>query len=391
MLWMSLAVASAEEGDDPTARGGPCYPYPSAGYRRTIGYGEGRETRAIQEAKENARQQLLDQMTEGFSAVRRDAVAAHIGSAGAHYANRKACAAADIEQRWIESLDVDAAQYERDVAALAAAAGERIGDGLLQLEPPTWVDSGCVADIGATLMTALRGELGKQGLQLVAREHHHPTAPTLRLELAAEAKGVRLSPMLLDRQRGIETPLEGFRFPLDLFSTTADEAGSCTSDTRLGLQHGRRSGTVHISLEMPSQDGFSCEGATVEPILRSQTPVHVQVFSVYGDEALAVWGGPVDGDVSLGSMTMLRLSDADEKLVVVAAKDRTAMGVMGSYPPFCRVEGGLQPEMYPLDSTVESATVRIWPAGTRGCAPLPDLEDAVQAARDSLARVPPCP
>ena len=31
------------------------------------------------------------------------------------------------------------------------------------------------------------------------------------------------------------------------------------------------------------------------------------------------------------------------------------------------------------------------PAGTRGCATLPDLEDAIQAARDSLAQVPACP
>jgi hypothetical protein len=41
--------------------------------------------------------------------------------------------------------------------------------------------------------------------------------------------------------------------------------------------------------------------------------------------------------------------------------------------------------MTTLDSSVAE------PAGTRGCATLPDLEDAIQAARDSLAQVPACP
>ena len=385
-----ISLSYAEEGTDPTATGGPCHPFPSAHYRRAIGYGTGREATAIRQAREEARRSLLEQTTAGFSDVRRDAVATHIGNAGAHYNNRQACAAADVEQRVLNAFEEDAEQYERDVAALAAAATEKSG-GLLQLERPTWADSGCTASIGATLSTALRDKLGAQDVQLVARGSSHPTAPRLRLELAAHAQGVRLSPALLDPVAGIETPLPGFSFPLDLFNTTVDEVGTCASDADLGLQHGSLSGKVDISLDVLTQDGFLCEGDQLEPVLHSETPVYAQVFSVYSDEAVLVWSGPVSGEASLGDMTVLRLNEQDEKLVVVAAKNQRAMRTMGTLPLYCRLEDGLRPEMYPRRAAVDSETYTIHPAGTHSCDMREDLETSTQQAQEWLSTLQPCP
>lgn len=385
-----LSAAHADEDVDPTAAGGPCHQYPSSGFRRAVGWGEGRRVKAIREAQAQARQMLLEQTTAGFSEVRRDAVASHIGDAGFHYANRRACAAVDVEQRRLDDFMEDAQQYDQDVTQLAADIAAQVGDGLIQFEQPTWADSGCVASLGPTLSTALRGALGNHPVQLVARGQHNPAATQLRLLLATDSQGVLLSPVLTDPLNGTESPLPGFRFPLDMFNIAENELGTCISDRLLGLDDGARQGGVDIAIEMHTQDGFVCEGASASLELRSQGTVYVQVFSVYGEEALAVFNGTVEGKHIIDS-TILRMSDQDERVVVVASAARAEMGAFQDYPQYCRVDGGLSPTMYPLNSSVDSATYTIWPAGSNGCPYRDEIDDMLAQAQQAMDSMPTCP
>lgn len=391
IAWLSVlaALAAADPAEDDAKLA--CDKNPPPHHRRALGRGSGTEKKALREAHEAARQTLLQETTVGFSDVRRDALAAHIVSGESDYSRRQACAAADVDRRWIDAFAAEADQYEADIASLAESIAQRVGEGgLLQLDAPTWAHSSCVAAIGPTLTTALRNALASHAVQLVRRGSSNPAATRLRLELAAEAQGVRLSAALYRRDQGTEAPLPGFQFPLDLFNTTVAEAGACVSDAALGLQQGQRAGAVQIALDLPTQDGFICESEQLAPALRSSTPVYAQVFSIYGDQTLAVWSGRVDGTVSLGSFQAVRLNEEDEKLLVVAAPSQQALGALAGLPAFCRLDGGLKPALYPDGAAIDSATYTIWPAGTHGCADVDTLEEARQRASEALAGVPAC-
>jgi hypothetical protein len=226
---------------------------------------------------------------------------------------------------------------------------------------------------------------------MVARGQRNPAATQLRLLLATDRLGVQLSPVLADPLKGTETPLPGFRFPLDMFNITEDELGTCISDRLLGLEDGGRQGGVDIAIDMPTQDGFVCEGESVSLALRSQGTVYVQVFSVYGEEALAIFNGSFQGEKTIGPITTLRMSDQDERVVVVASAARAELGAFQDYPPYCRVEGGLSPAMYPLNSSVDSVTYTIWPAGSNGCPYRDEIEDLLVQTQQGLDAMPTCP
>ena len=298
--------------------------------------------------------------------------------------------AANVAQKWVDAFAIESQQYEADVAALAAEIAGQIDGGILQIDRPTWAASGCVAEIGPTLTTALRNALAQHELRLVPRSTYDLTATRLRLELAAESTGIRLSATLYTRGQGFETPLPGLQFPLDLFNSSVDEAGSCVPDSLLGLQNGGRQGRVDIAIELPTQDGFICEGQSLSPVLHTDEKVYARVFSLYGDETLAIWEGEVDGELGLGSFRAVRVSDQDEKLLVIAAESQAALGALGRLPAFCRLEGGLQADAYPTGSTITAETYTIWPAGTHGCAPVADLESTLQQAQAALAAAAPC-
>lgn len=220
LLWPSPAQA-----ESPDVLGCPLPSTPPSYHRRAIGYGSGKKAKALREAEAEARRTLLTETTGGFSNIRRDPVKAHIGITQAHY-GRMVCAAADVDQRRVEGLEADAQQYESDVRDLAAAITENLGGGILQLEYPTWAESGCVASIGPTLSAALRNALASHSVLLISKGTSNPAATRLRLTLAAETSGVLLSASLSSPKRGVDTPLNGFRLPLDLFDTIQDEWSS---------------------------------------------------------------------------------------------------------------------------------------------------------------------
>ncbi|MFT4979743.1 MAG: hypothetical protein ACI8S6_005655, partial [Myxococcota bacterium] len=160
LLWSLLATPLHSAA--PNEPGEPCYPFPTTGHRRKVGQGSGKQKRAVREAYAGARSGLLHESTVGFTEVRRDALDSHIVDLGHHFESRRACAAVEVERRWVDAFEAEARQYEEDIDALAAAIAGRVGDGMLQIDRPTWARSGCVSQPGPTLTVALRNALAAQ-------------------------------------------------------------------------------------------------------------------------------------------------------------------------------------------------------------------------------------
>ncbi|MEL6348392.1 MAG: hypothetical protein AAFV53_35120 [Myxococcota bacterium] len=374
-----------------------CATVPHNGFRRKVAYATGSRRNAIPQAYSEARQKMLVEVTAGFSDLRRAAVERHIVDWKHEYENRRACASVELEVKHIDSFERESQDLERDIAALAKSIVDAMGeDPLLQIKAPVWANSGCVSEVGRYLISELRNQLARQPgqLALLPPRQRSWEAVELSTVLTPGAGTVVVSASLRPPGAVGATPLPGFSFPNDLLMVEEGERGQCHSDALIGVQGDGP--TMSVQLALDTNDGQICEGGSIEPLMRLSHPAHVRIFSIDGQgDTLLIYPPPgpdpkAPVEMSLGTFQALRLDSGDEKLVVVAAPEATALGPLEDKRGFCRLDGGLQPGLFGQSVAMTSISYRVNPSGTGACAAVEDADEKIKAARAALEAVEPC-
>lgn len=347
---------------------------------------------AIAAARAAAREGLLQTACAGVSPERCHAIARRIAPwKDGHFDPRTgyACATVAIERASLDSLRQDEEAFQRDLRGLGERIARAAQGSSVWIADPRW-QSGCSAGaLGARLGGLLTNEVARH-----AAAAGGGGVFQVQPELAPGGGRVVLTAWGWRAPSTDPQPLEGFDFPLDLFGLEADP-DACRTDAQLGLTSGSRTGarglTVHLEVE--TDHGAVCEGATVEPVLSVLRPAEVQVYSVDRDgRALLVWpppggSGRVQDRVSLGTLRAVASPrGGDERLVAVAVEAGGRFGRSQGWTGFCKVDGTFVADLYPEGSAVGTATFTVLPAGTGGCPEVPDLA----TLRSTLHEPAPC-
>lgn len=351
---------------------------------------------AIAAARAAARDGLLQTACAGLSTERCDAIARQIAPwKDGHFDPRTgyACATVAIERASLDGLRRDQDAFQRDLERLAEQIARASDGSPVWISDPRW-QSGCSAGaLGARLTGLLTNEVARR--QVGAAEAGGAGVLQVQPELAPGGGRVVVTAYARRAPSPDARPLEGFEFPLDLFGVES-APDVCRTDAQLGLTGGSRTGArgLTVRLEVDTEHGTVCEGATVEPVLSVGRPADVQVYSVDREgRALLVWpppggNGRVDDRVSLGAMRAVASPRAtDERLVAVAVEAGGRFGRSHGWTGFCKVDGPFVADLYPDGSAVDTATFTVLQAGAGSCPDVPDLA----ALRSTLHEPPPCP
>lgn len=325
------------------------------------------EATAIEVARLSARKMALEGLCAGKSDSRCAVIRRHIEAWKTphfHPFTHRACAHVGVNRRWIDDDAHDQERLTRDLQALARSVSDAAGGELLWIVPPLWSASGCHAgEVGAALVSELRNGLASVGGVRLASEQEQ--AAQLEVSLSTSGDRVVLDAALrLPSSEGL-IPLQGFRFPKDLFSIEA-EGGDCRFDRDLGLISGLRSGadgrTVQVSIP---GEGSYCEGDRITPTVKVDRPSIVRVFSVgRSGKAYLVWPPPgqdglVQRTASLGAMDLHPTpSGGDEKLVAVAVPPGSRLGPIEGWSAFCAI-ASFGAELYPEGAAAGAATFQV--------------------------------
>ena len=383
---------------------GPCPEMGVSGFQIELGYGKGNKAQALREAREDAHSKLLNQLTGEYSQMRRAAVEQRIVPwLEGEYEGRTACAAVAISSEYIDSFANDARQLEEDLTQLAGRITQRVPGQLLQISPPIWKQSGCVADVGGYIVGNLRNSIAanREGVTLVTPGESSVDAIVLRTALAPGPSGVVLEVGVREPGSPGEVPIEGVRFPLDLLNVAVEDEGQCFSEDAIGLTAGEKLGVdgLRVWVELDTLDGNLCEGERRSPHIRVNQAALVKLYSVdRSGNAWLIWPPPGAPDtevrdaLELPEMRVLSMPElGDERLVAVA----TPVGAPGHlsrsapWSGFCQA-GTLGPGIYGSGVAIGSKTYTVLPAGTQGCPWDDSLEQEVAATRRALSGAPVC-
>jgi hypothetical protein len=353
-----------------------CAPDVPEGFQVHTGYAVAADqAEAIDQARLEARRLALESLCAGKSEARCAVLRRHVESWKVPFYNAatgRACAHVGVNRQWIDDDTRDQAKLFDELRGLAARVEQAVGADPLRIEPPVWATTGCTAgDVGAALVAELRNGFGAVGgVRLVEGESARATR--LQLALASAKTDVLLTAALRATGDDTRTPIEGLRFPADLFGAAPSDA--CRFDRDLGLQGGRRVGGDGriVSVDVPARGSF-CEGDALEPTVTVSGRSEVVVFSVArSGEAYRVWPPPgsdgiVDGTVSLGALTLHPTPGrGDEKLLAVAVAPGADWGAMRGWSGFCRVPA-LTADLYPAGAAAGAATFQVLPFDADAC------------------------
>lgn len=386
--WAGTPVPGVDIADDPC----PTTP-PGPEWRMRVGYSKNRGQAGLAEARQNARDTLLTDLTNGYGETRRNAVRRHIFDwKEGRVTKEGACAAVAVEARYLDAFETDAAALDRNLSRLAERVKASLGTQPVHVKAPTW-DTGCGAgDVGRYLSAALRNELATHGVN--PQTANHPSFANLSLQLAPGPLEVVVTATLTSSKGALALP--GLSFAADLLNVEPDDARECRSDDALGLDDGERLGAegLRVWVDLPTRDGIVCEGETVDVTFRVNQPARVQVYSVdlHGNGYL-VWPPPngrgdVEDSVTLSGIRMARFpAGGDERLVAVAVPAGSRFGRNDTWHGFCRLADAFGPTLYTSESAIGASTYVVVPAGSSGC-PVPrDLADMylqVEGAKTAL-------
>ena len=385
LLMGSLAWADGPTAGDSNNPDDPCSTVPHNGYRRKVAYASGPEDRAIIEAYALARSQLLDEVTPGFSGLRREAIAQQIVDWKHEYSSRQACASVQIRTSDLGRFEQDAAKLEADLASLASEIVKALGGKPLHIESVLWEQTSCVADVSSALILNLRNRLAEVGGVQLQEGGLTTDTRELVLTIAGQGETLVVSATLKPILDASSILLPGFSFSRDLLKIEAD-GGRCSPTVS------RSSGEVQIHVDLNTSAGQVCEGHEVSPTVRVSRPAYLRVFSIDGaGDTLLVWppegqDGQVTDSISLGAFQAYHLKSGDEKLVVVGAEDENGLGDLSGLSGFCRMANGM---LAPPSASIMTATFSVIPAGTGEC-PWEDVLEQIAHTELLMADLPDC-
>ena len=325
------------------------------------------EASALESARLSARRLALESLCAGKSEPRCAVISRHIEGWKLpfyHPYTHRACAHVGVNRRWIDDDSHDQERLTQQLQALARDVVEALGDELLWITPPLWSGSGCHAgEVGTAMIAELRNGLAATGGVRLATERQR--AAQLEVNLSLSGDQVVLGAAL--RRPGDEglIPLEGFRFPRDLFDVK-EGSGDCRFDRELGLIAGLRSGDDGRTVRVIVPGGGSyCEGDRITPTVKVDRPSTVRVFSVgRSGKAYLVWPPPgqdglVQHTASLGVMDLHPTPNGgDEKLVAVAVAPGGELGPIKDWSAFCAVSA-FTAALYPSGAAAGAATFQV--------------------------------
>lgn len=356
------------------------------------------EATAVRTAISDARSRAITSLCAGKSAQRCLGLQRHLeGWKTPHYNPHtlKACAHVGVHRKYIDDLEGEQAQLERDVAKLAARIADKTSGRLITLAPPVWATSGCSAgEVGLALTSTLRNDLGTHGLRLTEEGDRSTKAVAVRIKLTPRTPDVVLSADLREPGKPGLLPLEGFDFAQDLFVTT-EEQGDCRWDSDLGLVDGQRLGTGghEVRVTLGTTSAQFCEGEQIEPRVQVNRPSVVKVYSIARDgEALLVWPPPgqdgrVDDVASLGEMNLVLLEGkGDEKLLAIAVPTGGSHGPAEGWTGFCKLGAAISAAHYPSGAAIGTSTYTVQPEGQGSCPSRPEL----RRLRNQMPTLPEC-
>ncbi len=193
-------------------------------------------------------------------------------------------------------------------------------------------------------------------------------------------------------------------FPGSAYGLEGLIAGTCRSDSAIGLTSGQRAGEAGLQVELGLQaDGDRtpdslCDGQGFALDVAASAPARVHVYSVAGDGTAAhIWppppgSGRITGDASLGGFTASPSPGGDERIVAVAVAEGAPIGPLDEHHGFCRVDG-FSAAMIPVGAAVSTVT---WRMDTRAdvCGQASADPAALQVkaakAREAIGGLPRC-
>ncbi|MBM4393996.1 MAG: hypothetical protein FJ090_22950 [Deltaproteobacteria bacterium] len=373
MLLLPLALAA-----DPSSLCGS--KTPPTGYRIATGYGSGPRVQAIELAREQAIDNALSLYGSDLSELQRAAFRKQAfdwsddnWEPGLGFAAGSACFRLAVANEAFTAHEAAFDKLRADLQSLAAQV--KVRGTSVDVMAPAWEESGCAADIGGALRTALVAEL--QGLRVESG------APRLALRLSALSTTVTVAATL----DGVS--LGGFSFPLSLFRNEVGEVGRCAANRTLGLASDNRPGAGGLSatVRLGAHVGEACEGDLDGPVLTVSAPSSVQVFSIDargGGHFVGQWN--VDRELSLGQGTMLAEPEGgDERLVAVAMPKGAAFSRTRAWTGYCKVPGTFSTSWFPSGAAIGTTTFIVHRSGTHDCPLVNTPETALEEA------APPCP
>jgi len=379
VLVLVLAPTLTASADD--SNEDPCPTVPPVGWVLEVGWADGSQAEALEQARANARQTLVGQLCEGYDELRCAAVKRHVRpwKEGRWKPESKkavigsACAAVAIKEAFTHLPDEQFIAFESDLSEVTSSVRSSVGDGLLSVEPPEWA-KGCVADdLGPAVAAEIRSQL--VGMSLVEPGKGDLAATQLLTTMSPRGDTVLVTLGLRDVE-GKLSVVDSFDFPPSLLGIEGTELGDCRSDEELGLREGEMEGAggLRVQVRMQTRDGVVCNGEAIEPVVQVNRQAWVQVYSVAenGDSWL-VWPPPgedglVESTASLGEFHALKVpSFGDESLVAIAVESGSDLGSLHGWTGYCRLDGKLSPRFYPVGAAVGRATYQVWGAGVGGC------------------------
>jgi hypothetical protein len=354
-----------------------CAPDVPENYQIHTGYASGDEAVAVQEARDDARALALATLCSGKSPVRCEVLVRHLEAWKQPHWNpvsKQACAHVGIRRDYLDDDRGDQQRLSIELRRLGEDIAARVGTGVVWIEVPTITSTGCPAGpAGSSMVAELRNALAAAGTVRIATASQ--LATNVQLSLDVRGTDVVVSAALQEPRASVQTPLEGFVVPGDLFDLTEANSASCRFDRELGLVFGQRTApdgrTVHLKLP---GDGSYCEGDSIEPTLVVDKPSDVKVFSVSQDgTGYVVWpppgaSGKVDSSVSLGEMVLLRDPNlGDEKLVAVAVPVGATFGTSNPWTTYCKAPGPVTSAIWSKSAALGGATFVVQPYDASAC------------------------
>jgi hypothetical protein len=365
---------------------------PPGGYRVELGYGGGRDmSKALREARMDAQAKLLATVCLGRSDEECAAVGRQISPWGSDWSRKErlACAVVALPSEVADAPPTAIRDYQQGLRSLAssvAAAGvKRVGlDAVV-------VEGGCAAgDAGAVLAAELRNALVETGVTAPVEDAGE--ASQLRLQLTAAGQEVLINAWLSGAAG--ERALPGLRAPKEVLQV---QEGACFNEAAVGLTRGQRQGSDGLSVyvEMETREGMLCEGERPGLRLRTSRAAEVQLFTLDGEgRAWMVWGGPINGELSLGEAMALPLPDAlgDERLLAMAVPAGQSFGATAGWPGDCRASGHFSEELVPPGAALGSLSYHVERAGEGRCDPVTEsvTVEELQSLADNYLNGPVC-
>jgi hypothetical protein len=348
----------------------------------------------IEQAKEEALAGLVRPKCEGMdpSACKALQRAAQVVDYTIEKDQKKICALAMVSAKVaLDPLNTEKLQgsHTQKMEEVAQQVAERIGASTFWVQPPYIKKSGCSA--------------GAHGLQFQSEFKRNLLGHGASISESASSELGRLSiAMVPGEQWTIELSYKepGSDVLMLIASLTVPEAlvgrqlTSCAEAKLIGLDGLSPVSGIELTIDMGKS--VFCEGEAIHPVVRSNMPAQVRVFSVMEDGTTYLsWpsqggSGQIGKELDLGEFKAIPIpSGGEERLLVIALPEGGEFGDLDQYRSFCKLPRPLK-EVVPLHASISSVSYSVMPAGIGACPSTNFNPQEMYQLENTLRRVRSC-